>query len=335
MVYPSSSALKEHAVWFIHPFVGDEGRVDAESIRGSLGDFSKVIYCPARYGARIAQAFSTTEDSIKVEAEELHQIPDRISRSNSCFTDGVGTISLEIAEEIWEQFTETRSKRSRRRLQTPSAYQIRLGGMKGMLCVDERLDGRVVCTRPSMSKFTAPDLTVEIASAFDRPMNMYLNRPLIMLLETLGVPLQPIMDLQREAVERTNAAARSLESAARLLEQHGLGTSFHMTSIFLNLHKLHADLESTRQDSEFISFLKRVLKFAVNHVLRDLKYKARIPVENAWTLVGVADEYDYLEPDEIYGKSFIRNRTFLITARMKKPMSALLTDGKNTSKGPS
>jgi hypothetical protein len=40
-------------------------------------------------------------------------------------------------------------------------YQIRLGGR--MLCVDERLEGRVVFTRPnSMNKFTAPDLTVEI-----------------------------------------------------------------------------------------------------------------------------------------------------------------------------
>ena len=276
--------------------------VDAESIRASLGDFSKVIDCPARYGARLSQAFSTTEASITVEAEELLQIPDIRSGSGSYFTDGVGVISQEVADEIWELYTETRSKRSRRRLQTPSAFQIRLGGFKGMLCVDERLEGRVICTRPSMSKFTAPDLTVEIAQAFDRPMSMNLNRPLIMLLETLGVPLEPIMDLQKNAVKQTVAASKSMESAARLLEQHGLGTAFRMTSILLNLHKLQVELESTRQDGEFISFLKRTLKFAVNHVLRDLKYKSRIPVPDAWTLVGVADEYRYLEPDEIYGE---------------------------------
>jgi hypothetical protein len=151
-----------------------------------------------------------------------------------------------------------------------------------------------------MSKFIAPDLTVEIAQAFDRPISMNLNRPLIMLLETLGVPLEPIMNLQKAAVRQTVAASKSMESAARLLEENGLGTAFHMTSIMLNLHKQHADLEA-RRDNEFISFLKRVLKFAVNHVLRDLKYKARIPVPNAHTLVGVADEYGYLEPGEIYG----------------------------------
>jgi RNA-dependent RNA polymerase len=295
--------LKEHAVWFINPFVGDDGRVvDAESIRSSLGNFSNVIDCPARYGARLSQAFSTTEASITVEAEELLQIPDKRSISGSYFTDGVGVISQEVADEIWELYTETRSKRSRRRMQTPSAFQIRLGGFKGMLCVYERLEGRVICTRPSMSKFTAPDLIVEIAQAFDRPMSMNLNRPLIMLLETLGVPLEPIMELQKDAVKQTVAASKSMESAARLLEQHGLGTAFRMTSILLNLHKLQVGLGSTRQDGEFISFLKRTLKFAVNHVLRDLKYKSRIPVPDAWTLVGVADEYGYLEPDEIYGE---------------------------------
>lgn len=311
--------MKEHAVWFISPFEGDEGRVDAESIRNNLGDFSRVIKCPARYGARISQAFSTTEPSITVEAEEMFAIPDKKPYYGSpfLFTDGVGTVSQEIADEIWEGFTETRSKRSRRRLPTPSAYQIRLGGLKGMLCVDERLDGRIICTRPSMNKFTAPDLTVEIARAFDRPMYMYLNRPLIMLLETLGVPLEPFMELQGDAVKQTVAASKSMDSAATLLEKNGLGTAFHMTSVLLNLHKVGADLESTRQDGEFLSFLKRSLKFAVNHVLRDLKYKARIPVPDAWTLVGVADEYDYLKEDEIYGQFRILIRGFYLTLSHK------------------
>jgi RNA-dependent RNA polymerase len=258
--------------------------------------------CPARYGARLAQAFSTTEESVKIEPEEMIKIPDIVSSSNSMFTDGVGLVSPEIAEEIWEIYTESRSKRSRRRLQTPSSYQIRLGGVKGMLCVDERLEGRVVCIRPSMNKFESPDRMVEIARAFDRPMAMYLNRPLIMLLETLNVPVEPIMELQNLAVRQTVDASKSLESAARLLEQNGLGTAFRMTSILLQLHKTDANLQSMRDSEQgIISFLKRLLKFAVNHVLRDLKYKARIPVPKAWTLVGVADEYGYLKENEIYG----------------------------------
>jgi RNA-dependent RNA polymerase len=53
-----------------------------------------------------------------------------------------------------------------------------------MLTVDHAIKGDVVCLRPSMIKFDAPDSNiVEIAQAFDRASPYYLNRPLIMLLE--------------------------------------------------------------------------------------------------------------------------------------------------------
>ncbi|CAG8760962.1 11622_t:CDS:1, partial [Acaulospora colombiana] len=124
----SSSALREHAVWFMTPFRTREGvKVTPDSIRSSIGTFSKVLYCPARYGARIAQAFSATEDSVSVEVEEVFPGLDKESESKSCFTDGVGIISPALAEKIWEEYIKTRSKRSRRRLQTPTAYQIRMG----------------------------------------------------------------------------------------------------------------------------------------------------------------------------------------------------------------
>ena len=51
----SSSALKEHAVWYINPFQHPEkGWVTAQSIRSSLGDFSGVITSPSKFGARMA-----------------------------------------------------------------------------------------------------------------------------------------------------------------------------------------------------------------------------------------------------------------------------------------
>ena len=51
----SSSALREHAVWYISPFRHPEkGLVTAQGIRDSLGDFSGVIMSPSKYGARMA-----------------------------------------------------------------------------------------------------------------------------------------------------------------------------------------------------------------------------------------------------------------------------------------
>ncbi|CAG7851524.1 Probable RNA-dependent RNA polymerase SHL2; AltName: Full=Protein SHOOTLESS 2 [Serendipita indica DSM 11827] len=299
----SSSALKEHAVWFMTPFTTSDGQyITSESIRRSLGDFSKVIYCPARYGARLSQAFSSTEPSITVRVDEIRFIPDKESDYGSLYTDGVGTISPQAAKEIWHKYTESRSKRNRRRLKRPSAFQIRLGGLKGMLCVDNRLRGRVICVRESMNKFHSDDREVEIARVFDRPMAMFLNRPLIMLLETLKVPLEPFMALQTKAVEETRDAMKSFDAAARILERYGLGTAFRLTSVFLQLHKLGVSLALKDRSQGLLPFLGRMLQFVENHILRDLKYKARIPVPNAWTLVGVSDEYDYLGENEIYAR---------------------------------
>jgi len=51
----SSSALREHAVWYVNAFHHPEkGLVTAENIRDSLGDFSGVITSPSKYGARMA-----------------------------------------------------------------------------------------------------------------------------------------------------------------------------------------------------------------------------------------------------------------------------------------
>lgn len=68
-----------------------------------------------------------------------------------------------------------------------------------------------------------------------------------------------------------------------MLENHGLGTSYRMSSVLLSLKKLHAD---TLRGNEFY---QKMQDYAVHHVLRLLKTKARIPIPDAVTVVGVAD----------------------------------------------
>ncbi|KDQ20445.1 hypothetical protein BOTBODRAFT_124037 [Botryobasidium botryosum FD-172 SS1] len=299
----SSSALKEHAVWFCTPFDHPtRGRVTAETIRQSLGNFDRVIYCPARYGARMSQAFSATDPSIVLEAEEIIYLRD-IERNGSVFTDGIGTISREMADDIWSALGKLqKGKRPRYRRQAiPSAYQIRIGGYKGMLSVDYKMKEPTLCVRPSMDKFDAPNSRdIEIARAFDKPGPMYLNRPLIMILDTLGVPTHVFSRLQKIAVEDTKAAVGQLERAARLLEQHGLGTSFRLPSVMLNLYKEGFGFDENSNFTLADEFLQQSLHFGVNHILRELKHRARIPVKDCWTLVGIADVHDFLEEGEIF-----------------------------------
>ncbi|KIM48044.1 hypothetical protein M413DRAFT_22601 [Hebeloma cylindrosporum] len=298
----SQSALKEHSVWFVKPFRDrNKGYVDAKSIIESIGTFDnlqfdpKLIYCPARYAARLSQAFTAT-DSVEVEVEEIFQIEDIHTMDRKYqFTDGVGTLSKDLAREIWAQLKATKRQGRATSKGSPSAYQIRFMGSKGMLSVDHKLRGNAICLRPSMIKFEAPRSTnIEIARAFDRPGLYYLNRPLIMLLEGLGIPFDVFKSYQDMAVHETRIAALSLSRAAALFEGHGLGASYRLPSVMRSLEKLSIGSLSGNQ------FYEKMLEYAVNHILRLLKNNARIPVPGAWTLVGVADVNRYLNPGEIF-----------------------------------
>ena len=139
----SQSALKEHSVWFMRPFRNENGvLVDPTFIIDSLGDFDnaldkKLIYCPGRYGARISQAFTSTDSSVSIEPEEIREEPDvEVDKVQGNplsgkwnFTDGVGTISPELAKLIWD--TMRARRRSARRVRIyPKCFQIRFQGCK-------------------------------------------------------------------------------------------------------------------------------------------------------------------------------------------------------------
>jgi RNA-dependent RNA polymerase len=297
----SQSALKTHTVWFVRNFQDPGGNlITAATIIERLGTFHDLEYdpelirCPARYAARISQAFTTTDSTVSVPAEEIFT-EDDIKVGEYCFTDGVGSMSPEIARKIWRAFQKRGSRSSRQALTYSRAFQIRLGGAKGMLSVDYRLKGDVVILRPSMIKFDAPNSRdVEIAQAFVRPSKYHLNRPLIMVLEGLGIRYEVFQRLQDAAVRDVNDATTSLESAAKTLDQSGLANSYRLSSTLLHLAKLHI--------TPFImgDFYDRMIEITIHHVLRDLKHHARIPVEEGYTLVGVADIHGYLQEDEVF-----------------------------------
>lgn len=285
---------------FVRPFTDQQHRrVDARSIIKSIGNFENLSFdrtllrCPARYAARLSQAFTAT-DATLVEVEEIINIADIMTQNGKhCFTDGVGTISREMAVDILTELKSRGSKRHKKMKDSP-ALQIRFGGSKGMLSVDHKLKGNTICLRPSMTKFEAPESQkIEIASIFDRPRPYFLNRPLIMLLEGLEVPYETFEYFQEKAVDDVHLASQSLNKAAKLLEIHGLGSAYRLPSLMLNLHRLKLNhLPDT--------FYQDIIKYSVHDVLRSLKNKARIPIPGGWTLVGVADIHKFLKEGEIF-----------------------------------
>jgi RNA-dependent RNA polymerase len=171
-----------------------------------------------------------------------------------------------------------------------------------MISVDYELEGHIVCVRPSMDKFDGRNSRdIEIANVLDRPLRMYLNRPLIAILETLGVPADEFVRLQRMAIEATRNAAVSISASAELLENHGLGASFRLPGILKYLAK------NTESSFDMLgsSLASQSMGFAVVHILRDLMHRARIPVGGSCTLVGIADIHGYLKECEIFGDLFV------------------------------
>ena len=170
----SISALREHSVWFISPFRDPiEGYVTAERIRSSLGDFSRLLRMPSKYAARIAQAFNTTDRSVKIRRDQWEEQPDMGPHS-----DGVGTISPELAHMIWDEKCKA-NRNLREYCVEPSAYQFRFLGYKGVVVVDHRLEGIKMRLRQSQCKFpvnNVEEAELDIARSFDCPDSASLNR---------------------------------------------------------------------------------------------------------------------------------------------------------------
>ncbi|KAH7930596.1 RdRP-domain-containing protein [Leucogyrophana mollusca] len=298
----SMSGLREHSVWFVTPFSGASGEsVNASEIRKKLGDFTPLSYQPARLAARWSQLFSTTDPTVRLKPDEISLIDDRKSAKGVVMTDGCGTISPELAKDIWDAIRKRRRAAGSKAV--PSAFQFRLGGCKGVVVVDNTLRGKLACFRPSQTKFDSTDLAFDVQSTSARPKAMFLNRPLIVLLEHLGASSDHIISLQDDAIHEAQAVHSSFINASNMFQQHGLGSSFRLPSLFSNLEKiLHLKVGNSALDSVGLrnELITSSLHCASTHALRELKYRAHIAVPNSFTLIGVSDEWACLREGEIY-----------------------------------
>ncbi|KAG8912062.1 hypothetical protein FRC01_005314, partial [Tulasnella sp. 417] len=254
----SNSALRDHAVWFSAPFQEAESEgpwVTAQSIRDGLGDFDykNLDRQPAKLAARMSQAFTATEPGVKLDIDGDIPIFDDIERNDSIFTDGVGEISRALSRRIVRALEKS-------------------GRAK-------RFFGDEIRLRNSQQKFISPLTHIEIAQSFYRAKPFYLNRFLIMILETLGVPADVFLGLQRAAIRDVEAATESFSGCAEFLDINGCGTSYHISSVFLHLTRLGLTLGGQGPTAVRDGFLNRSIRFAKHHVLREMKHKARIPVK--------------------------------------------------------
>lgn len=246
-----------------------------EHILHALGNFSN-IRVPAKCAARIGQNFTDTNATIELEDEDVAALP-MVQRNGRDFSDGVGTISRELLELVWQVY-------GTRRLLKPTLLQIRFQGYKGMVSLDSNLHGKRLMLRENMKKFDAPAARfLEICGAGFRPLPMIFNRQLIKILEDLGIQPQVFMDLQRAAVNDLKRMTSSAINTAHLLETENASRATNAPYLIRKLGQIGLDYQ---QDA----FLYRVVEMTVITKLRDIKYRGRIPVAEGVMLYGVMDE---------------------------------------------
>lgn len=263
-----NSQFREHGAYFYAP----TSSKSSDQIRQSMGQFGH-IKTAAKLGARLGQCFSTTR-AIKSINVKIEMIPD-VERNGFVFTDGVGRISLFLAQMAAKELG----------LQNPfddppSLYQFRLGGCKGVLALDPKINGSVVHIRPSQYKFEAQNVGLEIIRASALAVACF-NRQLIIILSALGVPDMMFIRKQQEMVNYLERATKE-ESVA--LEKLQCNIDLNQTS--LTMAGMILDGFMKHQDPFMISLLQL---WRAYHI-KTLKEKARIVIEDGAFVLGCVDE---------------------------------------------
>lgn len=286
----SSSQLRENSAWM---FASRPG-LSATDIRNWMGDF-RDIKNVAKYAARLGQSFGSSTETLRVPREEIELIPD-VKRNTYIFSDGIGKISADFACKVAKKCGFS---------STPSAFQIRYGGFKGVVAVDP-VSSKKLSLRDSMCKYKSDNDKLDVL-AHSKYQPCYLNRQLITLLSTLGVQDRVFEKKQREALNQLDAILKDPLKAQEALELMCPG---EVTNILKEMLKC-----GYKPDAE--PFLSMMLQTFRASKLQELRTKSRIFVPRGRAMMGCLDETKILE----YGQVFVQ----VSGARFRNVGNELLT----------
>ncbi|KAJ0987263.1 hypothetical protein J5N97_005619 [Dioscorea zingiberensis] len=273
----SSSQLRESSMWM---FASRPG-LTAKDIRGWMGDFRKIRNV-AKYAARLGQSFSSSTETLTVHKDEVEAISDVENKAGFVFSDGIGKISLELARDV--------AKKCDLGTSTPSAFQIRYGGYKGVVAVDPTSSMKL-SLRKSMSKYESENNKLDVL-AYSKYQPCYLNRQLITLLSTLGVEDSIFEGKQREAVEQWDKILVDPVIAQEKIEIMSPGETTNILKEML--------LCGYKPDAE--PFLSMLLQTFRATKLLELRTRSRIFIPKGRSMMGCMDETRTLK----YGQVFVQ-----------------------------
>ena len=252
------------------------------------------IYNETKYLSRVGLFCSSDYPSYSIGETETHCLPDLIAKNSLLLTDGAGKISKRLAKDIISKLgNENQSLRG-----SPSALQVRLAGLKGVLTVvDEYADPDFQCVaspcsiiyRKSMRKIDWTDSTLCIVK-YANYNELFLNMQVINLLTSLQDPLG-----------KWDPDTR-LKS---LFEQYIYYIALIFTDYDIARGELVSNLpnyfEDTASHFDILSepYYLSLLRCIYTYRVKTLVKRTRIPIKDACLLMGIPDPIGVLRDGEI------------------------------------
>lgn len=298
----SSSQLRENSLWMFAPTATG---LTAQFIRAWMGDFSQIRNV-AKYAARLGQSFGSSTETLSVNRNEIEIIPDAQVKHDTIeyvFSDGIGKISLEFARRVAKKCGYD---------STPSAFQIRYGGYKGVVAVDPTSSVKL-SLRKSMYKYDSDNTKLDVL-ACSKYQPCYLNRQLITLLSTLKVEDSVFEKKQKEAVNQLNTILTNSLKAQEVLDLMSTG---EITNILKEM--LFCGYKPNVEP-----FLSMMLQTFRASKLLELRQKTRIFIPKGRAMMGVLDETRTLE----YGEVFVQYSNNRISSLSYGSANSLVVTGK-------
>ncbi|KAI8648971.1 RNA-dependent RNA polymerase [Fusarium keratoplasticum] len=156
----------------------------------ALGDFSK-MKTVGKKAKRIGLLFSSATAAMTISPDRCEDIAD-VETADYVFTDGCGLLAPSLARELARR-TRILFRNNR---YTPSVFQIRYRGYKGVVTVDPRMAKHkaLLKFRKSMKKFSGGENHSFAVVDYSKPFSYgFLNDETIILLHALGISHETLL----------------------------------------------------------------------------------------------------------------------------------------------
>jgi len=274
----SSNQLRSRSAWFF----AEDGTTTIAGIREWMGQFPSNNV--AKHTARMGLCFTSTYPTVTTQQDEMEFLQD-VHHNEYNFSDGIGKITPKLALEVAKKLPLTDNY-------VAYAFQIRFAGFKGVVAVwpGENEETRLLSLRPSMKKFESDHYVFEVVS-WTKVQPAFLNRQIITLLSTLGVPDSVFRQMQNAMLHNLDRILTHSDVAYEVVRtccpEHGSTAGLMLSAGFSPANEPH---------------LRAMLLAIRSSLMQGLLEKERISVPKGRWLVGCLDELGILE----HGQCFIR-----------------------------